>query len=52
MLALITGSKEQMQGINFDDLQRDTLCIAAEHEGQVMYSNYMYGKDGEPMYIS
>ena len=27
------GSKEQMQGINFDDLQRDTLRIAAEHEG-------------------
>ena len=39
-----------MQGINFDDLQRDTLRIAAEHEGPVMYSNYMYGKDGEPMY--
>jgi len=44
------GSAEQLQGKTFDDLQRDTLRIASELEGPVIYSNYMYDKDGEPMY--
>ena len=36
------GSKEQKEGVGFDDLQRDTLRIGGEHKGPVLYSNYMY----------
>jgi len=44
------GSKEQKEGVGFDDLQRDVLRIAGEHEGPSLYSNYMYDpKTGKPL---
>ncbi len=43
------GSDEQKQGVGFDQLQRDTLKVGAEHEGPVLLSNYMYDpKTGKP----
>ena len=44
------GSSQQMEGKGLDQLQRDTLRIGAEHEGPSIYSNYLYGKDGMPLY--
>jgi len=35
------GSDEQLQGGLYDQLQRDTIKIGAEHDGPVVYSNYM-----------
>ena len=43
------GSDEQLSGGGYDQLQRDTIRIGAEHDGPVLYSNYLVGpKSGLP----
>ena len=43
------GSDEQQSGTGFDQLQRDTIRIGGEHDGPVLYSNYLVGpKSGLP----
>jgi len=43
------GSDEQLSGEGYDQLQRDTVKIGAEHDGPVVYSNYLIGaKHGVP----
>tara|TARA_R100001463_G_scaffold2797_4_gene11598 strand:+ start:1089 stop:2975 length:1887 start_codon:yes stop_codon:yes gene_type:complete len=45
------GTKEQKEGKDFDQLQRDVIRVGEQHEGPSIISNYMYGKDsGEPLY--
>ena len=45
------GSDEQLQGGQHDQLQRDTIRIGAEHDGPVVYSNYMINpQTGLPNY--
>lgn len=39
------GSSQQMEGKTFDQLQRDTIDIASEHEGPSIISNYLYDKN-------
>jgi hypothetical protein len=43
------GSDQQQSGTGYDQLQRDTIRIGAEHDGPVLYSNYLVGpKSGLP----
>ena len=45
------GSKEQLEGGLYDQLQRDTIRIGGEHDGPVVYSNYMVNpQTGLPNY--
>jgi site-specific DNA-adenine methylase len=45
------GSDEQQSGGGYDQLQRDTIRIGGEHDGPVLYSNYLVGpKHGNPNY--
>ena len=45
------GSNEQQSGVGYDELQRDTVKIGTQHDGPVLYSNYLVGpQSGNPNY--